>query len=97
MICRIARDLAEACALAMRDKDNRIPKGTGPSSAMHAIDGLRYACAFICMKDRAFRDIRRLVIDKRASFRAGSEKPVQELGGGYIRIHPDALYRGKKL
>jgi hypothetical protein len=97
MICKIAGDLAEACALAMRDRDNRIPKGAGPSSPIHSIDGLRYACAFICMKDRAFLDIRKLVIDKRASFRSDSEKPVQDLGSGYIQIHPNALYRGKKL
>jgi hypothetical protein len=97
LICRIAKDLAEACALAMRDKDNRIPKGIGPGSPIHAIDGLRYVCSFICMRDRAFLDIRRLVIDKRASFRADSGQPVQDLGSGYIQIHPDALYRGKRL
>jgi zona occludens toxin (predicted ATPase) len=97
MVCKIAKDLAEACALAMRDKDNKIPKGIGPSSPIHAIDGLRYTAAFICMRDKAFRDIRELIIDKRASFRSDSEKPVQDLGSGYIQIHPDALYRGKKL
>jgi len=97
MICRIAKDLAEACALAMRDKDNKIPKGVGPSSPMHAIDGLRYVCSFICARDRAFNDLRRLTIDKRASFRAESENLVQDVGGGYTRIHPNALYRGKKL
>jgi hypothetical protein len=97
MVCKIAKDLAEACALAMRDKDNKIPKGLGPSSAMHTVDGLRYVCAFVCMKDKAFRDIRELIIDKRASFRSDSDKPVQDLGSGYIQIHPNALYRGKKL
>jgi hypothetical protein len=97
MICKIAKDLAEACALAMRDKDNKVPKGVGPGSPIHAIDGLRYVCSFICMRDKNFRDIRRLVIDKRASFRSDSNKPVQELGDGYTQIHPDALYRGKKL
>ncbi|GAB6391772.1 MAG: terminase [Treponematales bacterium] len=97
MICRIAKDLAEACALAMRDKDNKIPKGVGPSSPMHVIDGLRYVCSFICARDRAFNDLRRLIIDKRASFRAESENLVQDVGGGCMRIHPNALYRGKKL
>jgi hypothetical protein len=97
LFCKITKDLAEACSQAMRDKDNKIPKGIGPSSPIHAIDGLRYACSFICMRDKAFRDIRRLIIDKRASFRQDSEKPVQDLGGGYIQIHPDALYRGKRL
>lgn len=83
--------------MAMRDKDNKIPKGVGPSSPMHAIDGLRYVCSFICARDRAFNDLRRLTIDKRASFRAESENLVQDVGGGYTRIHPNALYRGKKL
>jgi len=27
MVCKIAKNVAEACALAMRDKDNKIPKG----------------------------------------------------------------------
>jgi hypothetical protein len=97
MVCKIAKDLAEACALAMRDKENKIPKGVGPSSPIHAIDGLRYVCSFICMRDKDFRDIRELIIDKRASFRSDSDKPVQNLGNGYVQIHPDALYRGKRL
>jgi hypothetical protein len=51
----------------------------------------------VCIRDKAFRDIRKLIIDKRASFRSDSEKPVQDLGSGYIQIHPNALYPGKKL
>ena len=90
-ICRIAKDLAEACAMAVRDKDNRIPKGKGPSSPMHAIDGLRYVCSFIAMRDRNFRDIRRLVLEKRASFRSDSDTGIQDLGDGYMRVHPGAL------
>jgi hypothetical protein len=97
MVCKIAKDLAEACAQAHRDKDNKIPKGVGPNSPIHAIDGLRYACSFICMRHPDFRDVRRIILDKRASFRPDSEKPVQDLGSGYIQIHPDALYQGKKL
>jgi hypothetical protein len=97
MMCKITKDLAEMCALAMRDKDNKVPKGIGPSSPIHGIDTIRYACSFICMRDRAFRDIRELIIDKRASFRPDSEKLVQDLGSGYTQIHPDALYHGKKL
>jgi hypothetical protein len=97
MVCKIAKDLAEACAQAHRDKDNKIPKGIGPTSPIHAIDGLRYVCSFVCMRDKSFRDIRKLIIDKRASFRSDSEKPIQDLGSGYIQIHPNALYRGKKL
>jgi hypothetical protein len=97
LICKIAKDAAEACALAMRDKDNRIPKGVGPNSPIHTIDGTRYACSFICMRHRDFRDIREIVLDKRASFRSDGGGPVQDLGGGYVQIHPDALYRGKRF
>jgi hypothetical protein len=97
LVCKIAKDLAEACALFMRDKDNRVPKGIGPSSPAHYVDGCRYACSFICMRHKDFRDIRKLIIDKRASFRSDGEKPIQDLGGGYMQIHPDALYRGKRV
>jgi hypothetical protein len=97
MVCRIAKDVAEACALAMRDKDNKIPKGVGSSSPIHTVDTVRYACSFIAARDKAFRDIRALILDKRASFRADGGKPVQDLGSGYMQIDPDALYRGKKL
>jgi hypothetical protein len=97
MVCKIAKDLAEACAMAKRDKDNKIPKGIGPSSPIHAIDGLRYVASFICIRDKAFLDIRKLIIDKRASFRPDSDKPVQDLGSGYTQIDPGALYRGKRL
>jgi hypothetical protein len=97
LICKIAKDLAEACALFMRDKDNKIPKGIGPSSPAHYVDGVRYACAFIALRDPVFKDIRHLVLEKRASFRSDSDKPIQELGNGYMQIDPAALYRGKKL
>jgi hypothetical protein len=60
-------------------------------------DTVRYAASFICMRDRNFRDIRRLILDKRASFRSDSGKPIQDLGDGYVQIHPDALYKGKRL
>jgi hypothetical protein len=93
MVCKIAKDLAEACALFMRDKDNKIPKGKGPRDPAHAVDGLRYACSFICGRSKAFLDIRRLIMDKRASFRMDAEEPIKDLGNGYTQIHPDALLR----
>jgi hypothetical protein len=96
LICKTARDLAEACALFMRDKDNKIPKGVGPGSPAHAVDGLRYAVSFIAIRDGSFKDIRKLIIEKRASFRADSDRPIQELGDGYLQIDPKAL-AGRKL
>jgi hypothetical protein len=92
LLCRNVKDLAEACALAMRDKDNKIPKGKGPSSAMHAIDALRYVATFIASRDKAFRDIRRLVLDRFASFRSG-EEDIKKLGGGYMKINPNVYSR----
>jgi hypothetical protein len=96
LFCRIAKNAAEACALAMRDKDNKIPKGIGPNSPIHYLDTIRYACAFIAMRDKAFLDIRRIIIEKRASFRKDSDRPVQDIGDGYLEVHPDAL-RSRKL
>jgi hypothetical protein len=91
MICKVAAPVAEACALAMRDKDNKIPSGRGQSSPIHAIDGLRYVCAFIAANKREFRDIRRLVMDKRASLREDQEEMIKQLAGGYSEINPEAI------
>jgi hypothetical protein len=90
LLCRITKDLAEACALAMRDKDNKVPKGVGPGSPIHAIDGLRYACTFIVANEKGFRDIRRLVMEKRASLRE-DEDMVKQLESGYTDIAPQAV------
>jgi hypothetical protein len=63
---------------------------------MHAIDGLRYAITFIAMRDKAFKGIRRLILDKRASFRPDSGAKIQNLGNGYMLIDPEAL-RSRKI
>jgi hypothetical protein len=94
--CRMAKDAAEACALAMRDKDGKIPKGIGPGYPIHDIDCIRYICSFVASRDPAFRDIRRLIMEKRASFRTDSDETVHDLGDGYMQIHPDAL-RSRKI
>jgi hypothetical protein len=91
LVCRIAKNLAEACALFMRDKENKIPKGVGPSSPAHYCDGLRYVASFIAIRNSAFQDIRRLIVEKRASFRSDTEAPVKELGDGYTQIAPSAF------
>jgi hypothetical protein len=91
MICKIAAPLAEACAMAGRDKDNKIPKGSGPSSPMHAIDGLRYVCAFVAANKKEFRDIRKLIMDKRASLRQDQEEMVRRLNGGYTELNPSVV------
>lgn len=93
IICKIARDLAEACAIAMRDKNNLIPKGVGQSSPIHAIDGLRYVATFVVAKYPEFDDVRRLIMDKRASLRGEDDKEtlVKKLVAGYTEISPEAL------
>ena len=93
MICKSAKDIAEACALFMRDKDNKIPKGIGPSSPAHYVDTIRYSCSFIAIRDPSFQDIRKLIIEKRASFRTDGGSPVQDLGSGYMQVDPQALLR----
>jgi hypothetical protein len=94
-ICAIAKDLAEACALAMRDKDNRVPKGIGPGSPIHYVDTVRYAAHFIVSNRPGFKDIRRLVLDKRASLRDEDEEPVKRLDGGYLEIAPAGVRKGR--
>jgi hypothetical protein len=89
-VCKIAQDVAEACATAMRDKENKIPKGVGASSPIHALDGVRYAAIFIVANHPDFKDIRKLILEKRASLRDDEDKEelVKELDGGYSEINP---------
>jgi len=95
IVCKVARDVAEACALAMRDKDNKIPKGVGKSSPIHALDGVRYAGVFIVMTHPDFADVRKLIAEKRASLRDDSaEGPsVKQLPSGYSEIDPVVYMR----
>ena len=89
IICRIAKDVAEACALFMRDVDNKVPKGKGPGSHAHFADSVRYIASFVASNRREFLDMRRLVLNKRASFRETSEELVAQLKSGYVDIDPD--------
>ena len=92
VICKAAKDLAEACSLAMRDNNNKIPKGIGNRSPIHAIDGARYVCTFAVVKFPGFEDVRRLIVDKRASLRnEPDEDLVKNLGSGYVEISPEAF------
>ena len=95
IVCKIARNVAEACAMAMRDNDNRIPKGKGASSPIHALDGVRYVCTFVAATHEDFRDIKELILNKRASMRdeAGREKRIKHLKEGYLEINPEAFIR----
>lgn len=92
-----AREVAEAFSTASRDKDNKIPKGVGPNSPIHAIDGARYVCSYLALVLPEFRDLRRGIMSHLASFRAGAEEveerlsAVADLGAGYSRIEGRAF------
>jgi hypothetical protein len=91
IVCKIARDVADALGGAMRDKDNKIPKGVGPSSPIHTLDGARYVAVFVVSTHPDFEDIRKLILEKLASLRDGIEKErlVKALPNGYREINPE--------
>jgi hypothetical protein len=91
MVCRIAAPIAEALSSAMRDKDNKIQKGKGSSSPIHAIDGARYVASFVAANKGDFADIRKLIMEHRASLRNEPEELVTTLHGGYVSIDPHAM------
>lgn len=92
-----AREVAEAFSTASRGKDNKIPKGVGPNSPIHDIDGARYVCSYLALILPEFKDIRKGIMSHLASFRAGAEEmeerlaAVGEIGAGYTRIEGRAF------
>ena len=92
-----AREVAEAFSTASRGKDNKIPKGVGPNSPIHDIDGARYVCSYLALILPEFKDIRRGIMSHLASFRAGAQEieerngVVREIGAGYTRIEGRAF------
>jgi len=99
IICKIAKDLAQACATAMRDKNNLIPKGVGQNSPIHAVDGVRYVATYVVARYPGFDDIRKLIIDKRASLRSEEDKEalVKKLDSVYTEISPEAFNRSSNI
>ena len=97
MIHSQAREVAEAFSTASRGKDNKIPKGVGPNSPIHDIDGARYVCSYLALVLPEFKDVRRGIMSHLASFRAGAQEVeersgiVRELGAGYTRIEGRAF------
>ena len=92
-----AKEVAEAFSTASRGKDNKIPKGLGPNSPIHAIDGARYVCSYVALVHPDFRDVRKGIMSHLASFRAGAEETEERLsavgyaGAGYTRIEGRAF------
>ena len=97
MIHSQAREVAEAFSTASRGKDNKIPKGVGPNSPIHDIDGARYVCSYLALILPEFKDIRKGIMSHLASFRAGAQEveervgAVRSLGAGYTRIEGRAF------
>ena len=97
MIHSQAREVAEAFSTASRGKDNKIPKGVGPNSPIHDIDGARYVCSYLALILPEFKDIRKGIMSHLASFRAGAEEmeerlsAVSSVGAGYTRIEGRAF------
>lgn len=95
MIHSQASEVADAFATASRDKNNRIPKGVGVSSPIHAIDGARYACSYMALILPEYRDLRQGLMRHLASFRRSLEEdrdaPVRDKGAGYVQIEGTAF------
>jgi hypothetical protein len=85
LVCPMAKDLAEALSLEMRDKDGNIPKGKGPGSPVHATDGARYVAYFLALTNDTLNDIRMVTIARHESVR-DTIPERQELTGGYMDI-----------
>jgi hypothetical protein len=90
LICPMAKDLAEALSLEMRDKDGNIPKGKGPSSPVHITDSARWTAYFLAMTNDALNDIRKVTIARHEAIRETIEDK-QELTGGYVDMTPIAV------
>jgi hypothetical protein len=86
----MAKEVAEACALAQRDKNGKIPKGIGPNSPIHYVDTVRMMCYFLASNKRSLRDIKRVTIARHLEMYE-EEPAVTELEGGYTELNPSAL------
>lgn len=91
-----AVQIAEAFAQASRDKNNKIPKGVGESSPIHAIDGARYATSYMALVLPEYRDVRRSIMTHLPTYRNiietgdEEEKDVKDLTHGYTQIEGNA-------
>lgn len=86
-----ASEVADAFATASRDKNNKIPKGVGASSPIHALDGARYACSYMALVLPDYRDVRGGIMQHLASYRRSLEEDdnnavVRYNGAGYTQI-----------
>jgi hypothetical protein len=89
---KMAKASAEACALAQRDKNGKVPKGIGPNSPIHDVDAVRMVCYFIASNVATMRDMKRITIARHQFME--EEDPndgIKELQDGYTELSPAAL------
>ncbi len=89
-ITTMGKEVAEACALAQRGKDGKIPKGVGPTSPIHYVDGVRMLCYFLASTKKSLQDIRRVTIARHLEM-YDEEPSVTELENGYNELSPSAV------
>jgi hypothetical protein len=90
LVCPMAKDLAEALSLEMRDKDGNIPKGKGPASPVHITDSARWVAYFLALTNNELNDIRNVTIARHEAIRETIEER-QELSSGYVDMTPAAV------
>jgi hypothetical protein len=86
----MAKDLAEALANELRDKDGNIPKGKGPRSPVHITDSARWVAYFLALTNNELNDIRNVTIARHEAIRETIEER-QELSSGYVDMTPAAV------
>lgn len=81
-----ATETADAVSRGERDDKGMIPKGVGPRSPIHDIDGLRMMCFFIVCNRKEFFNIKHLVLDRKLDLIEEEQTGVEELGAGYYAV-----------
>jgi hypothetical protein len=89
LVCPMAKDLAEALANELRDKDGNIPKGKGPRSPVHITDSARWVAYFLALTNSEMNDIRNVTIARHEAIRETIEDR-QDLSSGYVDMTPTA-------
>jgi hypothetical protein len=87
LVCPMAKDLAEALSLEMRDKNGDIPKGKGPGSPVHITDSVRWTAYFLALTNDTLNDLRKVILERHEAVRDTIQES-QELTGGYIDVTP---------
>jgi hypothetical protein len=91
---KLAKDSAEACVLAQRDKNGKVPKGVGATSPIHHVDAVRMACYFMASVLPTLQDLRKITLlrhQEKQAARAEEETGITDLGAGYTQLSPEAI------